>query len=44
VLLNLAVFGAVLSYALQMLSFVLLRRRLGHLQRPFRSPHLARGK
>jgi ethanolamine permease len=38
VLLNMAVFGAVLSYALQMLSFVLLRRRLGHLHRPFRSP------
>jgi ethanolamine permease len=33
-----AVFGAVLSYALQMLSFVLLRRRLPHLTRPFRSP------
>ena len=38
VLLNMAVFGAVLSYALQMISFVLLRRRLGHLHRPFRSP------
>jgi ethanolamine permease len=38
VLLNLAVFGAVLSYALQMLSFVRLRRRLPHLARPFRSP------
>ena len=38
VLLNMAVFGAVISYALQMLSFVLLRRRLGHLARPFRSP------
>jgi ethanolamine permease len=38
VLLNMAVFGAVLSYALQMVSFVLLRRRLPHLERPFRSP------
>ena len=38
VLLNMAVFGAVISYALQMLSFVLLRRRLPHLTRPFRSP------
>jgi len=38
VLLNMAVFGAVLSYALQMLSFVLLRRKLPHLPRPFRSP------
>jgi ethanolamine permease len=38
VLLNMAVFGAVISYALQMLSFVLLRRRLPHHARPFRSP------
>jgi ethanolamine permease len=38
VLLNMAVFGAVISYALQMLSFVPLRRRLPHLPRPFRSP------
>jgi ethanolamine permease len=38
VLLNMAVFGAVLSYALQMLSFVQLRRRLPDLPRPFRSP------
>ncbi len=38
VLLNLAVFGAVISYVLQMLSFVLLRRRLPHIERPYRSP------
>jgi ethanolamine permease len=38
VLLNMAVFGAVVSYALQMLSFVLLRRRLPHRARPFRNP------
>jgi amino acid transporter len=38
VLLNLAVFGAVLSYVLQMLSFLLLRRRLPHIERPYRSP------
>ncbi len=38
VLLNMAVFGAVISYTLQMLSFLLLRRRLPHLTRPFRSP------
>jgi ethanolamine permease len=38
VLLNVAVFGAVVSYALQMLSFVLLRRRLPHRARPFRNP------
>lgn len=38
VLLNLAVFGAVLSYVLQMASFILLRRRLPHIPRPYRSP------
>ncbi len=38
VLLNLAVFGAVLSYVLQMASFILLRRRLPHILRPYRSP------
>jgi ethanolamine permease len=38
VLLNMAVFGAVLAYVLQMLSFVVLRIRLPHLQRPYRSP------
>lgn len=38
VLLNLAVFGAVISYVLQMLSFILLRRRLPDIERPYRSP------
>jgi ethanolamine permease len=38
VLLNMAVFGAVLSYALQMISFVLLRWRLPYIDRPYRSP------
>jgi ethanolamine permease len=38
VLLNMAVFGAVLSYGLQMASYVLLRRRLPQLERPYRSP------
>jgi ethanolamine permease len=38
VLLNMAVFGAVIAYALQMLSFVLLRVRLPRLERPYRSP------
>ncbi len=38
VLLNMAVFGAVISYGLQMASFVLLRRRLPDLERPYRSP------
>lgn len=38
VLLNMAVFGAVISYALQMLSFILLRWRHPNMPRPFRSP------
>jgi ethanolamine permease len=38
VLLNMAVFGAVIAYGLQMVSFILLRRRLPHLERPYRSP------
>ena len=38
VLLNLAVFGAVISYVLQMLSFILLRVRLPDIERPYRSP------
>ncbi len=38
VLLNMAVFGAVISYALQMLSFLLLRARLPNIDRPYRSP------
>ncbi len=38
VLLNMAVFGAVIAYALQMVSFILLRLRLPHIERPYRSP------
>lgn len=38
VLLNMAVFGAVISYGLQMLSYILLRLRLPNLERPYRSP------
>ncbi len=38
VLLNMAVFGAVIAYIMQMASFVLLRRRLPHIDRPYRSP------
>src|SRR5712692_1906399 len=38
VLLNMAVFGAVLAYVLQMLSFILLRLRLPNIERPYRSP------
>ncbi len=38
VLLNMAVFGAVISYILQMASFLLLRKKAPHLPRPYRSP------
>ncbi len=37
-LLNMAVFGAMCSYVLQALSFILLRRNQPHIQRPYRSP------
>ena len=37
-LLNMAVFGAVISYFMQCISFVLLRRRLPDIERPYRSP------
>jgi len=37
-LLTMAVFGAVISYFMQTVSFVLLRRRLPHIERPFVSP------
>ncbi len=37
-LLNIAVFGAVIAYFLQMVSFVLLRRRLPDAERPYVSP------
>jgi ethanolamine permease len=37
-LLTMAVFGAVISYFMQMLSFILLRRRLPNIARPYRSP------
>jgi ethanolamine permease len=38
VLLNMAVFGAMLSYIMQALSFILLRRNQPNIERPFRSP------
>ncbi len=38
VLLNMAVFGAVISYGFQMTSFILLRRRFPEIERPYRSP------
>jgi ethanolamine permease len=37
-LLSMAVFGAVISYFMQMLSFVILRRNLPNIERPYRSP------
>ena len=38
VLLNMAVFGAVVAYLLQMISFIALRRRYPEMFRPYRSP------
>ena len=38
VLLNMAVFGAMLSYIMQALSFIILRRKQPNIERPFRSP------
>ncbi|HLF59717.1 MAG TPA: ethanolamine permease [Acidimicrobiia bacterium] len=37
-LLSMAVFGAVISYSMQMFSFILLRRRMPNIDRPYRSP------
>lgn len=37
-LLNMAVFGAMFSYIMQALSFIQLRRKLPHMERPYRSP------
>src|SRR4030095_12438542 len=37
-LLSMAVFGAVISYFMQMLAFILLRRNLPNIHRPYRSP------
>lgn len=37
-LLNMAVFGAMLSYIMQAVSFILLRRNLPDIERPFRNP------
>ncbi|KFI46373.1 amino acid permease [Bifidobacterium boum] len=39
VVLNIAVWGAVLAYLLQMVSFVLLRKKLPDIKRPFVSPY-----
>jgi ethanolamine permease len=37
-LLNMAVFGAMISYVMQAISFILLRVRLPDIERPYRSP------
>jgi ethanolamine permease len=37
-LLTMAVFGAVISYFMQMLAFVMLRRKMPNIIRPYRSP------
>jgi ethanolamine permease len=37
-LLNMAVFGAVISYTMQCIAFVLLRRNMPNINRPFKSP------
>jgi ethanolamine permease len=37
-LLNMAVFGAMISYAMQGLSFIVLRNRMPNIVRPYRSP------
>ena len=38
VLLNMAVFGAMLSYIAQAVSFILLRKNQPNIERPYRSP------
>lgn len=37
-LLNMAVFGAMISYVMQAISFILLRLNMPHIERPYRSP------
>ena len=38
IVLNIAVWGAVLAYLLQMVSFIILRRKFPNAERPYRSP------
>lgn len=38
VLINMAVFGAMISYVMQCVAFVILRRKHPHIERPFKSP------
>ena len=37
-LLNMAVFGAMISYVMQATAFILLRRNFPHIERPYKSP------
>ena len=38
VILNMAVFGAVIAYIMQMASYLVLKRRFAHIERPYQSP------
>jgi ethanolamine permease len=38
IILNIAVWGAMLAYIMQMISFIILRRKFPELERPYRSP------
>ena len=38
VVLNIAVWGAVIAYMLQMVSYLLLKKNMSHLKRPYKSP------
>ncbi len=38
VILNMAVFGAVIAYVMQMVAYILLKRRFAHIDRPYTSP------
>jgi len=38
IVLNIAIWGAVIAYALQMVSFIILRRKFPNAHRPYRSP------
>jgi len=43
IVLNIAVWGAMLAYLMQMISFVILRRKFPNLNRPYKSPWGLRG-
>ncbi|MEM1155591.1 MAG: amino acid permease [Pseudomonadota bacterium] len=38
IILNMAVFGALIAYAMQMIAFIILRKKAPNIERPFRSP------